>query len=90
MSLEKHPGYFGITSKGIIAIHADWPMYPSEHGWAEALLAFGSLPRSTPFLQLDDIDQCLLFVAGPLSPGQDRFYDRLSYVAAWHVSAGLK
>lgn len=32
MRLEDHPGYFGMTSRGVIAIHADWPMYPFEHG----------------------------------------------------------
>jgi hypothetical protein len=23
--LDKHPGYLGLTSKGVILIHADWP-----------------------------------------------------------------
>ncbi len=84
MGLEEHPGYFGLTSKGVIAIHADWPMYPFEHGWQEALLAFASLPKATHFIQIDDIDRCVLFVAGPISPGQDCFDERLSHVAAWY------
>jgi hypothetical protein len=84
MSLEEHPGYFGLTSKGVIAIHADWPTYPFEHGWGEALLAFGSLPKSTHFIQIDDIDRCVLFVAGSTSTGQDFFNYRLSHVAAWY------
>jgi hypothetical protein len=28
MRLKVHPGYFGVTSRGVIAIHADWPMAP--------------------------------------------------------------
>jgi hypothetical protein len=84
VDLEKHPGYLGFTSKGVIAIHADWPMYPLEHGWGEALLAFGSLPKSTNFAQINDIDRCLLFVAGPVSPSQDPFDSRFSHVAAWY------
>jgi hypothetical protein len=84
MGLEDHPGYFGLTSRGVIAIHADWPMYPLEHGWEEALLAFGSLPKTTRFFKIDDIDQCFLFVAGAVPPGQDVFGERFSHVAAWH------
>ena len=84
MRLEDHPGYFGITSRGVIAIHADWPMYPFEHGWEEALLAFGSLPTATRFHRIDDIDKCFLFVAGSVPPKQDPFDQRFSHVAAWH------
>lgn len=85
MRLDEHPGYFGITSKGVIAIHADWPTFPFEHGWEQALLAFGSLPRETSFFQIDDIDQCLLFVAGVTPPKQDPYDSRrFSHVAAWH------
>lgn len=84
MRLEDHPGYFGITSRGVIAIHADWPMYPFEHGWQEALIAFGSLPDATRFFQIDDIDKCFLFVAGPVPAQQGPFGERFSHVAAWH------
>jgi hypothetical protein len=84
MRLEDHPGYFGLTSRGVVAIHADWPMYPFEHGWQEALLAFGSLPRATRFFQISDIDKCFLFVAEPVPADQDPFDQRFSHVAAWH------
>jgi hypothetical protein len=83
MSLEDHPGYFGMTSRGVIAIHADWPMYPFEHGWEEALLAFCSLPSDTRFFQIDDIDKCFLFVAGTVSEKQDPYDERLFHVATW-------
>jgi hypothetical protein len=84
MGLEDHPGYFGMTSRGVIAIHADWPMYPFEHGWVEGLLALGSLPSATRFFQIDNIDKCFLFVAGPVPAQQDPFDERFSHVAAWH------
>jgi hypothetical protein len=74
MGIEDHPGYFGITSRGVIAVHADWPMYPFEHGWAEALLALGSLPSATRFFQIDNIDKCFLFVAEEVPAGRDFEY----------------
>ena len=84
MRVEDHPGYFGVTSRGVIAIHSDWPMYPFEHGWEEALIALGSLPGATRFFQIDDIDKCFLFVAGPVPAQQDPLGERFSHVAAWH------
>jgi hypothetical protein len=58
-------------------------MYPFEHGWSEALLGLGSLPQATRFFQIDDIDKCSLFVAGPVPAGQNPFDERFSHVAAW-------
>ncbi|MDB5072154.1 MAG: hypothetical protein JWM87_3265 [Candidatus Eremiobacteraeota bacterium] len=82
MSLWKHPGYFGITSQGVIAIHTDWPMYPEEHGADLALLWLTAFPAGTIFKGIDDIDQCVLFLAGPTK--RDPF-DELNYhVAIWH------
>ena len=52
MRLEDHPGFFGITSQGVIAIHADWPMYPEEHGADLALLWLTALPQGTRFKRL--------------------------------------
>lgn len=64
VGLEDHPGYLGFTSAGVVAIHADWPVYPVEHGWLVALASLGSFPDGTAFSPLDDIDRCLLFLAG--------------------------
>ena len=30
-SLADHPGYLGMTSQGIIAIHAEGPLYQLDH-----------------------------------------------------------
>jgi hypothetical protein len=80
------PGYLGWTSHGVIAIHADWPAYPAEHGWDVALEAFGMFPRGTSFKAIDDIDRCLLFVAQIEGEGSnlDPLDDRHFHVAAWH------
>ena len=44
--LSDHPGYLGLTSKGVILIHYDWPIYPLEHGWENALMSFGNFQGS--------------------------------------------
>ncbi len=82
MKLSKHPGYLGWTSKGVIAIHADWPVYPIEHGWAIGLLTFGLYPRGTVFNAIDDIDKCMLFCVG--KPGKNPYDENNYHVAVWH------
>lgn len=83
MKIEEHPGYLGWTSEGVIAIHADWPTYPSEHGADVALISLGQFPPGTVFRQVDDIDQCFLFLAGnPLRP-ENLFDEHNFHVAAW-------
>lgn len=84
--MDEFPGYLGWTSRGVIAIHADWPAYPLEHGWDIALTALGMFPRGTTFRAIDDIDQCLLFVAeiNPKEPVRDNFDERNFHVALWH------
>lgn len=83
MKIHEHPGYLGWTSKGVIAIHADWPTYPAEHGAEIALIGLGQFPIGTVFRQIDDIDQCFLFLAGkPLRP-EDPFDEHNFHVAAW-------
>jgi hypothetical protein len=85
MSLRNHPGYFGITSQGVILIHADWPMYPEEHGADLALLWLTAFPQSTTFKRIDDIDRCNLFLANvKCSNRSDPFDDRNFHVAIWH------
>jgi hypothetical protein len=85
MRLEDHPGCFGITSQGVIAIHADWPMYPEEHGADLALLWLTAFPQGTRFKRLDDIDRCNLFMADVKCSNQaDPFDERNLHVAVWH------
>jgi hypothetical protein len=78
------PGFLGLTSKGIIGIHADWPMYPEEHGWELALLSLGYHPPKTIFHQLDDIDRCILLIAGDVPEGKDPYDENFFHVAIWH------
>jgi hypothetical protein len=85
MSLRDHAGYFGITSRGVIAIHADWPMYPEEHGGDLALLWLTVFPQRTAFKRIDDIDRCNLFLADVKSSNRsDPFDERNFHVAVWH------
>ena len=83
MAIQDFPGYLGWTSKGVIAIHADWPAYPREHGRDIALLAFGNFPPDTAFRCLDNIDGCALFVVDDDSVHDDYSENRF-HVAIWH------
>jgi hypothetical protein len=84
MALEDHPGYLGFTSQGVIAIHANWPAYPLEHGWQSLLMSLGSFPPDTDFHRIDDIDQCALFVAPRYGEYADPYDERSFHVALWH------
>lgn len=85
MRLRDHPGFFGLTSQGVIAIHADWPIYPEEHGADLALLWLTIFPRSTKFKRIDDIDRCSLFLADvKCSNRADPFDERNFHLAIWH------
>lgn len=82
MNLRDHPGYFGITSQGVIAIHADWPIYPEEHGADLALVWLTGFPQRTTFKRIDDIDLCNLFLINVKRSNQaDPFDERNFHVA---------
>ena len=83
MSFRDHPGFFGLTSHGVIAIHADWPMYPEEHGDDIALLWLTAFPAGTVFMEIDDIDKCVLLLAEPATK-HDPYDERNFHVAIWH------
>src|ERR1700730_9980044 len=83
--LSKHPGFLGFTSQGVILIHADWPMYPEEHGSDLALLWLTAFPRGTSFPRIDDIDRCHIFLADvKCSDRKDLLDERNFHVALWH------
>src|SRR4051812_24538494 len=84
MGLEQFPGYLGFTSQGVIAIHADWPAYPLEHGWQVAVISLGSFPQGTKFTRIDDIDQCALFLAQGYGKFEDPYDERAFHIAIWH------
>jgi hypothetical protein len=82
--MDNFPGYLGWTSRGVIAIHADWPIYPLEHGWEIALMSLGNFPIGTNFALLDDIDQCVLLLAEGYGRYKDPFGNGALHVAIWH------
>jgi hypothetical protein len=82
-SVPDHPGYLGCTSQGVIAIHADWPAYPAEHGWDVALETLGQFPRGSVLRQIDDIDQCFLLVLEGASAMKDPVDSRHLHAAIW-------
>jgi hypothetical protein len=84
MGLEDHPGFLGLTSAGVLAIHADWPMYPEEHGADLALLWLTSFPEGTVFEVISDIDRCVLFLAKVATATKDPFDEKNFHVAVWH------
>ena len=85
MSFEDHPGYFGITSKGVIGTHADWPIYPEEHGCEIALLWLAAFPPGTDFKCVSDIDRGVLLLADvKCSRRNDPLDPHNFHVAVWH------
>jgi len=84
-SLKDHPGYLGFTSQGVIAIHANWPMYPAEHGWSIALESLAQFPDGEEFWVIDDIDQCFLFFVGDPDGVKNPYEERHFHVAIWHA-----
>ena len=82
-SFQNHPGYLGFTSQGVIAIHADWPVYPTEHGWEVALETLGNFPEGTLFKKLDDIDHCYLLLVGDPEKEKDPYDEKHFHVAIW-------
>jgi hypothetical protein len=82
--LQRRPGYLGFTSRGVIAIHADWPVYPVEHGPAVAIVSMCAFPEHSDLLFADDIDGCILFAVAPLVSQSDLFDERNFHVAVWH------
>ena len=83
MDLQNHPGFLGWTSEGVIAIHANWPMYPAEHGATESLFSLGQFPRGTVCSRIDSIDRCWLFLVGGLTAPADPFDPKQFHVALW-------
>jgi hypothetical protein len=83
--LKDFPGYLGFTSQGVIAIHADWPVYPEEHGSDLALLWLTAFPKGTAFKPASDIDRCILLLADvKCSNRKDPFDERNFHIAIWH------
>jgi hypothetical protein len=87
MSIFDHPGFMYYGDFGIEVLHADWPAYPAGHGRNTAIKALAVFPSDVRFIQIDDIDQCLLFVAtgsgSCLDPKGDLTDPKWFHVAVW-------
>jgi hypothetical protein len=60
-------------------------MYPEEHGPDLPLLWLTAFPEGTHFKNIDEIDQCSLFMAMPPHPHpSDPFSERNFHVAIWN------
>ncbi|MFF9795340.1 hypothetical protein [Streptomyces bacillaris] len=84
---DASPGYLGYAASDdrrfIVAMHADWPVYPCPPGDGHALFDLAQFPEGVEFVPVDDIDRCLLFEArgyGERNPQERDGY----YVACWH------
>lgn len=84
MIFKDFPGYLGWTSRGVIAIHADWPAYAIEHGKEYAIERVGQFPKGYRFFGIDSIDQCILFRVGERDPKKDDYDESLFHIALWH------
>lgn len=80
--LDKFPGFLGYG--GIIAIHANWPMYPPGIGWRIALKTLGNFPNGTFFYEVDDIDRCKLLINQEPSKLSDPFDSNHYHISIWH------
>jgi hypothetical protein len=80
--LDQFPGLLGYG--GIIAIHANWPMYPAGIGWKIALRALGNFPKGTKFYEIDDIDRCKLLINQEPNKFKDPFDYNNYQIATWH------
>lgn len=79
---DKFPGLLGYD--GIIAIHANWPMYPPGIGWKTALKTLGNFPIGTRFYEVDDIDRCKLLINQEAHKFKDPFDSNHYHAAVWH------
>lgn len=80
--LEKFPGYLGYGN--IIAIHANWPIYPIGMGWQFALITLGYFPEGSKFFEISDIDKCKLLINQDPHELKDAFDSKYYHSAVWH------
>ena len=81
-SFSSHPGFM-LTDVGFEVLHADWPAYPIGHGLRPALQTLAEFPFGTRFWELDQIDQCCLFIVGH-KPDDNAFASHFFHVAVWN------
>lgn len=80
--LDQFPGLLGYG--GIIAIHANWPMYPKGIGWEIAIKTLGNFPNGTLFYEVEDIDKCKLLINQEPQKISNPFDSNHYHIAIWH------
>ncbi|WP_445908892.1 hypothetical protein [Yeosuana sp.] len=80
--LDKFPGFLGYGE--IIAIHANWPIYPTGIGWKMALKTIGNFPKETIFYEIDDIDRCKLLINQEPNKLSNPYDSNHYHIALWH------
>ncbi|MCP4611740.1 MAG: hypothetical protein GY845_23770 [Planctomycetes bacterium] len=86
MDFLKHPGNLGSVRSLFLAVHHyDWPAYPEGEDFRETLFHFTGFPHGTNFVEVDDGDHSILFVAD-VSCGrlEKPYHHRNFHVCAWH------
>jgi hypothetical protein len=65
--------------------HCDWPIYPEGEDFRETLFHFSAFPHGTEFVEVDDCDRSILFVAD-VSSGKlsEPYHRRNLHVCSWH------
>jgi len=86
MDFLNHPGNLGSVRGSILTVHHyDWPAYPEGEDFRETLFHFSAFPHGTEFVEVDDGDHSILFVAD-VSCGRlnEPYHHRNLHVCSWH------
>lgn len=86
MNLFKHPGNLGsVRGSPFTVHHYDWPTYPTGEDFLETLLQLTGFPKETEFVEVEDGDGSILFIADiARSKLSDPFNECNFHVCAWH------
>jgi hypothetical protein len=86
MDLLNYPGNLGSVRGSLLTVHhCNWPSYPQGEDFRETLFYLSAFPFGTEFVEVDDCDRSILFLAdvscGRLSKP---YHHRNFHVCSWH------
>ncbi len=86
MDFLSHPGNLGSLRGSILTVHHyDWPAYPEGEDSRETLFHFCAFPHGTEFVEVDDGDHSILFVADvSCARLSEPYHHRNFHVCSWH------
>ena len=85
MSLLDYPGNLGSVRGSILTVHhCDWPTYPEGEDFRETLFHLSAFPRGVEFVEVDNCDRSILFVADISSGALSKPYQSYLHVCSWH------